>query len=345
MRTAVALRTSLARAVLALAMVVPLALALGPPALAAETPVPDGAASPAAAASDFTRAQQLFRSGSYKEAIALLDPYLATHPRDARAYVLRGDCKADLDDNQGALRDYNSAIKIAPEYQYAYVTRCETRLQLNDPAGALSDCDVAIRLDPSDALAYQDRGDVYFDRESYERALADYDKAVELGRSSAYVFAARCDADRLNGKRDRAAADCEKALTIDPKSRRGLWARGRLALTGGRYTDAIADLNAYITQNPKGSDTAYYFRGYAYNRIQSFRLALEDLQTYVERAPNDADGYKERAIARNGVGDKDGALADFDVAIRDYKKAGDTTAADRVTLLVKAVRAGKPLAL
>ncbi len=166
---------------------------------------------------------------------------------------------------------------------------------------------------------------------------------MELGRSSAYVFAARCDADRLTGKRDRAAADCDKALTIDPKSRRGLWARGRLALTGGRYTDAIADLNAYITQNPKGSDTAYYFRGYAYNRIQSFRQALEDLQTYVQRVPNDADGYKERAIARNGLGDKDGALADFDVAMRDYKKAGDATAADRITQLVKAVRSGKPL--
>ncbi len=165
MRTAVGLRTLLARAILALPLLA--AIALAPPLSGAPREADAQPASNAPETSDYTRAQQLFHSGSYRDAIALLDPYIAAHPRDARAYVLRGDCKADLEDNQGALRDYNSAIKIAPEYQYAYVTRCETRLQLNDATGALADCDTAIRLDPSDALAHQDRGDVYFDRESY----------------------------------------------------------------------------------------------------------------------------------------------------------------------------------
>jgi tetratricopeptide (TPR) repeat protein len=271
----------------------------------------------------------------------VLDPYLVSHPRDARALVLRGDAKADLGDNTSALRDYNSAIGIAPEYQYAYVTRCETRLQLDDLSGALTDCDAAVRLDPTDALAREDRADVQFQREAYQLALADYDKAIELGRTSAYVFAARCDAARLVGKRDRAKTDCEKALALDPKSRRGLWARGRLALTETRYTDGIADLNAYIAQKPESSDTAYYFRGLAYNRISSFRLALEDLRTYVQRAPTDPDGFKERALASYGMGDKTAALADLDVALRGYRKSGDTSAADRVTAMAKAINAGK----
>ena len=307
-----------------------------------------GAPAVVAATSDeasalFTKAQGLFHDRKFREAIALLDPYLAANPRDARALVLRGDCKADLEDNQGALRDYNAAIGISPEYQYAYVTRCETRRTLDDIKGALADCDTAIRLDATDALAYEDRGDVYFDRESWSLALADYDKAVELGRSNAYLFAARCDANRLTGNRAKAAADCEKAFALDPKSRRALWSNGRLALTGERYTDAVAHLNSYIAQDSKGSNTAYYFRGYAYNRLGSYKLALEDLQTYVQRAPKDADGYRERGIARNGLGDKEGALADLDVAQRDYRKDGNTPEADRVAAMVKAVRAGQPI--
>jgi tetratricopeptide (TPR) repeat protein len=291
--------------------------------------------------SEYTKADALFRERKFREAIAVLDPYLVAHPRDARAFVLRGDAKADLGQNEAALRDYNSAIKIAPEYQYAYVTRCETRLQLDDLTGALADCDTAVRLDATDALAYEDRADVHFQRETYQLALADYDKAVELGRSGAYVFAARCDAERLVGKRDLAKADCEKALSIDPKSRRGLWARGRLALTEARYTDGIADLNAYIAQKPESSDTAYYFRGLAYNRISSYRLALEDLRTYVQRQPKDADGYKERALASYGLGDKAGALADLGVALRRYREAGDTAAADHVSAMTDAINAGK----
>ena len=290
----------------------------------------------------YTRAQTLFHDRKFKEAIALLDPYVVAHPRDARALVLRGDCKADLGDNGGALEDYNSAIKIEPEYAYAYVTRCETRLLLRDKSGALRDCDTAIRLSASDALAYEDRGDVHFELEAYDLALTDYDKAIELGRASAYVFAARCDTERLTGNRERAQADCAKALTIDPKSRRGLWARGRLAIVETRYRDGIADFNAYILQNPKESDVAYYFRGLAYNRIQSYRLALEDMDTYVHRRPDDPDGYRERAVASAATGDKTGALADLATALRGYHQAGDNAAADRVSAMIEAVRAGKP---
>jgi tetratricopeptide (TPR) repeat protein len=304
----------------------------------------DSAASPASGdgGGAYTLAQKLFHERKFEQTIVALDAFLAVHPRDARAFVLRGDAKADLGQNEPALKDYNVAIGIAPEYQYAYVTRCETRLQLDDTNGALADCNTAVRLDPSDALAYEDRGDVQFAREAYELALADFDKAIESGRSSAYVFAARCDSERLVGKRDRARADCEKALALDPKSRRGLWARARIALVEERYVDGIADLNAYIRQNPKASDTAYYFRGLAYNRVTSYRQALDDLQEYVQRRPSDADGYKERAVARYGVGDKEGALADLAIAQSSYRKLADGAAAERVAAMLRAIAAGKP---
>ena len=315
-------------------------LVLAAPGLARAEDTPAGAAANDAA-NGYTRAQELFHERKYAEAISALDAFVAAHPRDARAIALRGDAKANMGQNAEALKDYNSAIKIDPEYQYAYVTRCETRLQLDDTAGALSDCDAGIRLDGTDSLAYEDRGDVHFSREAYALALSDYDKAVQLGRSNAYLFGARCDAERLVGKRDLARADCEKSLSLDPKSRRGLWARGRLAITEARYTDGIADMNAYIAQNPSSSTTAYYFRGFAYNRINSYRLALEDLRTYVQRDSSDPDGYRERALALYGTGDKQGALADLDVALRGYRKSGDTAQADRVASMVKAISAGQ----
>ncbi|MBV8298988.1 MAG: tetratricopeptide repeat protein [Candidatus Eremiobacteraeota bacterium] len=308
-------------------------------ALAVATPL---AASADDAVDGFSRAQSLFHERKFREAITALDTYITAHPRDARAIVLRGDCKADLGDNDAALKDYNAAIGIDPEYQYAYTTRCETRLQLDDLAGALADCNTALRLDATDPLSYEDRGDVYFQRQSYALALQDYDKAIELGRTGAYVFAARCDTERLVGKRSLAKPDCEKALAIDPKSRRGLWARSRLAMVESRYTDSIADLNAYIALNPESSDTAYYYRGLAYNRIHSYQNALDDLRTYLGRQSKDPDGYKERAIARYGVGDKAGALADLDLALSGYRRDGNTAEADRVAAMVKAIGAGQP---
>jgi tetratricopeptide (TPR) repeat protein len=323
----------------ALALVVSLAFGLPGP-VRADAPA---AAAPASAATDYAAAQSLFKARKYRETVTALDAFIPAHPRDARAYVLRGDAKAELGDDDGALADYNAAIGIDPDFEYAYVTRCETRLDVGNVEGALSDCDVALRLSPDDGQAFKDRADVYFEADSYPEALADYDKAVALGDTTPSVYAARCDTNRLLHKDAAAKSDCERALTIDPKNRRGLWARGRLALTEARYTDGIADFNAYISQDPKGSDLGYYFRGFAYNRVQSWRNALEDLQTYLQRRPSDPDGYRERAIARSELADKAGALADLSAALTGYRRDGDTDDAARVAAMAKALNEGQPL--
>jgi tetratricopeptide (TPR) repeat protein len=303
---------------------------------ASPSPVPQAEAT-------FARGEELFRGRHFREAIAVFDAYLAEHPRDARALVMRGDAKASLDQNQAALRDYNTALGFAPEYEYGYVTRCETRLQMDDASGALADCNAAIRLDANDPQAYEDRGDVYFQQGAYTAALADYDRSIAQGQAGAYVYAARCDTERLLGRRDRAAGDCDAALTIDPKSRRGLWARGRLELSEHREANAIGDFNAYIALKPEASNTAYYFRGAAFNRLGKFSQAREDLEVYVAREPADPDGYVERAIARAGLAQTAGAADDLGVALKGYRKAADEEAAARVNAMLKALHDGAPL--
>ncbi|MBV9440286.1 MAG: hypothetical protein JOZ24_09875 [Candidatus Eremiobacteraeota bacterium] len=167
---------------------------------------------------------------------------------------------------------------------------------------------------------------------------------MALGRSGAYVYAAQCDAARLVGRKD-AASNCAKAIAIDPKSRRALWANGRLALTERRYTDAIANFNAYVTQDPQRSDFGYYWRGVAYNRVGKYAFALDDIQKFLTRTPQDADALRERAIARYGMGDKVAALQDLDAASREYRKKGDLQAADGVSAIRRALETGTAIPL
>jgi regulator of sirC expression with transglutaminase-like and TPR domain len=292
---------------------------------------------------DYDRALALFQERDYAGAIALMDPYIRAHPTDPRALVLRGDARASLDDDIGALKDYDAAIAANPDYQYAYATRCDTRQTTGDLRGALTDCDTALKLDGQDSLAYEYRGNVYFAEADYDAALADYQHSIELGRATATIYADRCNAERLAGKIERAPADCERALAIDPQSRDGLWARGRLLLTQNHYEGAVADLSAYIAQKPKTSDNAYYFRGYAYNRMKKFSLALADEQTYIDRHAQDADAHAERAIARYNLGDKAGASADLEVALKGYREDSDAQAVARVQALIAAANAGGSL--
>jgi len=203
--------------------------------------------------------------------------------------------------------------------------------------------DIWIAAHPNDAAAFVLRGDAEFERGRPDLALADYDKAIALGEAGAYVFAARCDSERAIEEPGRAAADCAKALKLDPANRRAHWARGRLALENRRYSDAIADLSAYIAQNPSALDTAYYFRGVAYNHEKNYKLASADLQIYVQRAATDPDGYRERAVARYALGNVADAAADLEIALAGYDKAGDGPNALRIRAMIRALKAGEPL--
>jgi tetratricopeptide (TPR) repeat protein len=330
-RTSVLARTWLAVAAIAM-------LTLPRPATA-QTPAP--AATDSGASLDRVRA--LFHASHYADAIALVTTYLGAHPRDARAYVLRGDAEAMLDHEEDALRDYDIALGIAPDYEYGYVTRCQTRHTLGNNRGALEDCNAAIALDGTDGLAYQARGDAYFDLDQYDAAIADYDRAAANGEADAYTFGARCDAKRAAGYLSAAAVDCDRALVIDPKSKLGLWARGRLRIAQASWIDAISDLNTYIGLGVKDTDDAYYFRGAAYNRVGKFNLALDDLNLYIKGTPDDGDGYRERGIAYAGLGQTEAADADFTSAITHYRHSADDDGVAHTKALADAMHAKTPL--
>jgi len=59
-------------------------------------------------------------------------------PNDAEAYNKRGFARSALGDKQGAINDFNRALKIAPNFAYAYYNRENARYRLGDKQGAIN---------------------------------------------------------------------------------------------------------------------------------------------------------------------------------------------------------------
>lgn len=104
----------------------------------------------------------------------------------ATGYFNRANEKCKQRDYVGALKDYDSAIALKPDYPKAYNNRGIVRaISLKDYQGALSDFGHAIELDSAYADAWLGRGNVWLYLHNTGAACSDWQHASQLGNRKA----------------------------------------------------------------------------------------------------------------------------------------------------------------
>jgi tetratricopeptide (TPR) repeat protein len=125
----------------------------------------------------------------------LLPVHLAAHsssfphlnPDLVEEYNHRGVAKFELGDKQGAILDYNRAIKLDPQDTFAYYNRGVAKFELGDKQGAILDFDRVLAINPQDAEAYSNRGTVKLALGDKPGALIDLTKGAELFRQQGNI--------------------------------------------------------------------------------------------------------------------------------------------------------------
>ncbi len=117
----------------------------------------------------------------------------------------------------GAISDYDEAIRLKPVSTQAYYNRGYTRQAKGDNDGAISDYTEVIRLDPTFADVYCSRGNALYSKRDYDKALGDYDEAIRLDPKNALDRVCRANAYYVVGSYDSAVADYEEAIRLGSK--------------------------------------------------------------------------------------------------------------------------------
>lgn len=154
----------------------------------------------------------------------------------ARLCFLAAD-SSSLPSNQD-LRRCDSALAeeaVAPRDIIAtYVNRGILRLRRGDPDGAMRDFDEALRRDPGEAEAYLNRGSALLRRERTEEAVAMYSQAIQHNtRRPALAHYGRAMAYELLGNARAAYGDYRRASELAPE-----WAAPREDLLRFRVVPA-----------------------------------------------------------------------------------------------------------
>lgn len=187
----------------------------------------------------------------FKGAVIDLSKVIDSFPEYAEifeAYYIRGKIRYHkLDNIDGALEDFNEAIKLKPKDADIYVSRAILKNSIEDNDGAMADYNKAIELNPKDAETFFSRALLHMSPENYLEAIKDLDMVIKLGLSND-----------------------DSVSMFDAYSMRGT---SKLLLTN--YEEAIKDFDKAIELEPENGK-AYFDRGEAYLLLKNNEQAAED---------------------------------------------------------------------
>ena len=202
----------------------------------------------------FYRGNAKYGLGLYHAAISDYDTAIRLKPDYAIAYIGRGHAKADLKQYTAAIFDYDTAILLKPDYANAYYWRGHAKADLKQYFAAIADYDMAIRLDPDEAKAYFNRGVAKVGLKEYFAAIADFDMAIRLDPDEAKAYYTRGNAKVSLEHYAAAIADYDMAIRLDLDEAKAYYTRGSAKALLGRTREAKQDLRTALRLAEKAGD-------------------------------------------------------------------------------------------
>lgn len=133
----------------------------------------------------FDKGVECYNNGDLSGAIVNWTLTLTINPYEPNSYYSRAIVKNELYTWKSALRDYDKAIEIAPDFISALTNRGSLKDENGDFEGAIDDYNNVLAMDNVDLenkqMAYFNRGNSKFNLDDKSGACEDWKKAYELG--------------------------------------------------------------------------------------------------------------------------------------------------------------------
>ena len=176
--------------------------------------------------------------------------------------------------------------------------------------------------DPIRAYAYHVQGKVKYEAGHYQEAVVDFDKAVQLNLESLHTYYKRGVAKAILGEYEAAITDFDKAIQLNPEFAEASYLR-KFTVKALKQKGAIKKARTprnppdYITRARQRFSLGEFqaARGNAEKAQELLIAAIEDWTHVIKSAPEDAEAYRGRGLAKLVLGDAEGAITDFDKAI------------------------------
>lgn len=167
--------------------------------------------------------------GKYKDALRDFDKAIDLDPDYMQAYYFRAFAHQREGNHQRAIEDFTTALTMTSdtnEMASIYYSRGRANKELKRYDDAYSDYGEALSLKPDDADYYYSRALLHHQRKDNDAAIADYSRTIELYDQHARAYYNRGLLYRKAGTDFLAIRDFEAATDIEPSFARAYANRG-----------------------------------------------------------------------------------------------------------------------
>jgi tetratricopeptide (TPR) repeat protein len=242
---------------------------------------------------------------------ALVERVRSHSPICAEDFHELGINKAKERDFEGAIENFNRAIKLNPDYANAYNNRANVRHELGDFPGAIEDYTEAILLNPKCSDFHRNRGIISCELGDHRGAQADHSRAIQLNPNNDQAYNSRGFARLQMGDVPGALKDFTQAIELNPDYALAWNNRGDVYfLELDDLQKALDDYTQSAWLNPHNEKT-FYNMGVIHFRLGEKKKACEDYTQAIQLEGKFAEAYHNRGIVYGQLGKYEKAALDL----------------------------------
>ena len=211
----------------------------------------------------------------FDEALDVVNRMVALRPDDITGCMSRANLLFIMEREEDVIAACDEMITRDEKQFAAYYLRARSKKNLARLEACLEDLNLALGVKENFAEAFLLRAEVYHTLQKDTEALADIEKCVTLTPGEEAVFLWRGKIKETLKDQEGAEESYQQVLDLNPFNEEGILLLGKLMLTAGKIEQAIGHFDDAI-----------------------------------EMQPDMADAYRERALAKEMLGDTVAAEAD-----------------------------------
>jgi protein O-GlcNAc transferase len=265
----------------------------------------------------------LYSQGQTQEALTASEALIKDYPNEPLLYNISGACYKALGQLDAAVKSYEQALSIKPDYVEAHYNLGVTLNDIGQMKAAAKSYEQVLSIKPDYADAHYNLGVTLQELGQMEAAVKSYEQALAIKPDYAEAHNNLGNTLKELAQPEAAVKSYEQALSIKPDYAEAHSNLGNTLKELGQIYAAVKSFEQALAIKPDYVE-AHYNLGITFNDLGQLDAAVKSFEQALAIKPDYAEAHNNLGNTLKELGQLDAAVKSFEQALAikpDYVKA------------------------